>query len=98
MPDHLHVLLTPAESIERSAQLIKGGFSFAARNQYKGTIWQQGFHEHRIRDLEDFQSQLLYIANNPVRKNYTDYRFVHTVFLQNIDPPPSHLYRADMSD
>ena len=27
MPDHLHVILTPKESIERAAQLIKGGLS-----------------------------------------------------------------------
>jgi putative transposase len=33
MPDHVHVLLTPAPdmAIERAAQLIKGGFSFAVR-------------------------------------------------------------------
>jgi len=91
MPDHLHALLTPAESIERSAQLIKGGLSFAIRNQFKGTIWQEGFHEHRIRDLEDFQNQLLYIANNPTRKGYEDHPFVHTSFPQNLDPSPSHL-------
>ena len=34
MPDHLHVLLSPSESIEKTAQLIKGGFSFAVRKQH----------------------------------------------------------------
>ena len=91
MPDHLHALITPTESIERSAQLIKGGLSFAIREQFKGTIWQEGFHEHRIRDLEDFQNQRLYIANNPTRKGYEEYPFVHTVFPQNTDSAPSHL-------
>ena len=91
MPDHLHIFLTPAESIERSAQLIKGGFSFAIRNQFKGAIWQEGFHEHRVRDGEDFHNQLLYIANNPARKGYADHPFVHTAFPQNIDPQPAHL-------
>jgi putative transposase len=40
MPDHLHLLISPFESVERSAQLIKGGFSFRARRelQWKGKI------------------------------------------------------------
>jgi putative transposase len=91
MPDHLHVLITPAESIEKSAQLIKGGFSFAIRHQYKGEIWQEGFHEHRVRDLEDFHNQLLYIANNPARKGFKNDPFVHTAFLDKLDPPPPRL-------
>lgn len=40
MPEHIHVLLTPAETIERAAQLIKGGYSFAMRKQRPGEIWQ----------------------------------------------------------
>ncbi|MEO8737404.1 MAG: transposase [Edaphobacter sp.] len=91
MPDHLHVLLTPAESIERSAQFIKGGLSFAMRNQFRGDIWQKGFNEHRIRDMQDFQNQLLYIANNPARRQYSDYPFIHTCFPHKIDPAPPHL-------
>jgi putative transposase len=91
MPDHLHILITPAESIEKSAQLIKGGFSFAIRHQYKGEIWQEGFHEHRVRDLEDFHNQLLYIANNPARKGYENHPFVHTAFPDKLDHPPPHL-------
>jgi Transposase and inactivated derivatives len=90
MPDHLHVLLTPSESIEKSAQLIKGGFSFAIRHQYKGEIWQDGFHEHRVRDLEDFNNQLLYIINNPARKGFEGYPFVHTAFQDKLDPPSPH--------
>jgi putative transposase len=67
MPEHLHVLLTPSESqtIERCAQCIKGGFSHDVRKQFAGEVWQTGFHEHRIRDAEDFRRQLGYIAANP---------------------------------
>jgi putative transposase len=41
MPDHTHILLTPAPdiAIERCAQLIKGGFSFAIRKDHPGEIW-----------------------------------------------------------
>jgi putative transposase len=91
MPDHIHVLLTPPDSIERVVQLLKGGFSFAVRDLVKGDIWQQGHHEHRIRDAEDYRAQRTYIANNPTRRNLTDYPHVHIHFAEHLDPLPLHL-------
>jgi REP element-mobilizing transposase RayT len=46
MPDHVHVLLTPAQeiSLERAMQFIKGGFSF--RMKERGSIWQPSFTNH----------------------------------------------------
>jgi putative transposase len=68
MPDHLHLLISPFESVEKSVQLIKGGFSFRAKREleWKGEIWQPGFTDHRVRDEEDWQKHLAYIKNNPV--------------------------------
>ncbi|MGB8259870.1 MAG: transposase [Terracidiphilus sp.] len=68
MPDHLHLLLTPVESIEKSVQLFKGGFSFRAKREleWPGGIWQTGFTDHRIRDEEDWNRHLEYIRMNPV--------------------------------
>jgi putative transposase len=67
MPDHLHILLTPLEFIEKSVQLIKGGFSFRAKREleWKGEVWQIGFTDHRIRDEEDWSRHLQYIRQNP---------------------------------
>jgi len=31
MPDHFHLLVSPTLSLERSLQLIKGGFSYRAK-------------------------------------------------------------------
>jgi len=69
MPDHLHLVLSPRETIERSVQLIKGGFSFRAKREldWKGEIWQPGFTDHRIRDEEDWEHHLEYIRQNPVK-------------------------------
>ena len=80
MPDHVHLLITPAvdQSTARCVQLIKGGYSHAVREQSSGEVWHSGYHEHRIRDDEDFRNQSLYIANNPTRKRYADYPHVHT--------------------
>ena len=68
MPDHLHLLITPFESVEKSVQLIKGGFSFRAKREleWNGDIWQPGFTDHRIRDEEDRGRQLEYIRRNPI--------------------------------
>ena len=92
MPDHCHVLLTPAPdmSVERCVQLIKGGFSFAVRKEYPGEIWQEGHHAHRVVDADDMRNQLLYIANNPARKRFVDYRHVHTAsaYVGRIDALP----------
>src|SRR5208337_3945219 len=68
MPDHLHLLFTPIESVEKSMQLIKGGFSFRAKRelQWNGEIWQPGFTDHRIRDEEDWKRHLQYIRSNPL--------------------------------
>jgi REP element-mobilizing transposase RayT len=34
MPDHFHLLISPLESLERAMQLIKGGFSFRAKENW----------------------------------------------------------------
>jgi putative transposase len=93
MPEHLHVLLTPSsnQTIERCAQCIKGGFSHEVRTQFAGEVWQPGFHEHRIRNEEDYRRQLDYIAANPERRRLIDYPFVHARFLDQLDTMPAHL-------
>jgi putative transposase len=93
MPDHIHVLITPAHdhSIERCVQLIKGGFSFAIRKDFTGEVWQDGYHTHRITDAHDYNNQLLYIANNPTRKNIQDHPHVHLHHAHLLDPTPEHL-------
>ncbi|MEI9969295.1 MAG: transposase [Terracidiphilus sp.] len=74
MPDHLHLLITPSESVEKSVQLFKGGFSFRAKREleWKGEIWQSGFTDHRIRDEEDWKRHLEYIRTNPIEARLTE--------------------------
>src|SRR5258708_34602870 len=50
MPDHFHVLITPAASLELAVQCLKGGFSFRAKSElgWKGDISVAGFSGHRI--------------------------------------------------
>ena len=67
MPDHIHLLLTPAPdvSLEKAMQLIKGNFSFRLRS--RSPLWQPSFTRHRIEDAQDFKSHREYIHQNPVR-------------------------------
>jgi len=93
MPDHIHVLITPSpeRTLPRCLQLIKGNFSHAVREQYKGEVWHPGHYEHRIRDADDFMNQREYIAQNPTRRNLENHPYVHTHHPDHIDPMPLYL-------
>ena len=69
MPDHIHLLLTPAGeiSLERAVQFIKGGYSYRLRKVEKIQVWQESFRNHRIRDAEDYERHREYVRMNPVR-------------------------------
>jgi putative transposase len=70
MPDHFHALITPAAPgpLEKAMQFIKGGFSYRAGKELNVSfaIWQPGFTDHRIRDLQDYEHHRSYIQQNPV--------------------------------
>jgi putative transposase len=72
MPEHFHLLLTPADEIplEKAIQYIKGGFSFRARKElgFQGSIWETSFTNHRIRDEHDYEHHRSYIRLNPVKR------------------------------
>ena len=70
MPDHLHLLLTPAEntSLEKAMQMIKGESAHKIKHDFQNRwpVWQPGFHDRWMRDAIEYQSRLRYIAENPV--------------------------------
>ena len=75
MPDHFHIILTPAEGVtlERSVQYVKGGFSFRAKRELyiQREIWQPKYHDRRIRDREECAALLRYLEDNPVKRRLT---------------------------
>src|SRR6266566_9839289 len=58
MPDHFHILITlPAQiTVEKAAQLIKGGFAFRAGREigFRAPVWQRGFSEVRVTTGDTF--------------------------------------------
>ena len=83
MPEHFHVILTPAEdlTLERAVQFIKGGSAKRIREERNlhFLVWQKGFTDHRIRDSEDHVIHVRYIEQNPVKRGLVasprDYRW-----------------------
>ena len=71
MPDHVHLLLTPAPdiSLEKAMQYIKGNFSFHLKS--KLDVWQPRYDSRRILDANDYTTHLTYIHQNPIRANLT---------------------------
>jgi len=71
MPDHVHVLLTPAPevSFEKTIQLMKGGFSFRLKS--KVDVWERGHFDRRIKDREGYDACVGYIHANPVKERMT---------------------------
>jgi putative transposase len=99
MPDHIHVILTPASEhpLEKCVQFIKGGFSFRAKKElgFNGEVWQRQYTEHRIKDARDYQEHASYIQQNPVRARLVaraeDWKYSSASIRDIIDRTPIHL-------
>jgi putative transposase len=99
MPNHFHLLLTPAAEIplERALQFIKGGFSFRAKREvhFASKIWQASFVNHRIRDSDDYKRHRNYIWENPVRAGLSQkpelFAWSSASLEMELDAPPPGL-------
>ena len=104
MADHFHLLITPSVSLERAIQHIKGGFSFHAKKDFgsNAEIWQRGFSDHRIRDLEDYEKHVHYIHLNPVKRHLCDrpdaYKYSSAYPGWKLDPIPQRLKPAGVGE
>ena len=72
MPDHFHLLLTPAADIplEKAVQYIKGSFSFRAKKEldFQAPIWERSFTNHRVGGADDYARHRDHILQNPVKR------------------------------
>ena len=97
MPEHFHLLITPQTSLERAVQFIKGGFSHRAKKEFGSNteVWQRGFSDHRIRDVEDYELHIHYIRLNPVKRHFcekpSDYPYSSAFAGWKLDPIPQGL-------
>jgi putative transposase len=95
MPDHIHVILTPAAnvSVEKAVQFIKGGFSF--RLQSRMPVWEESFKRLGMKNRMSYETHVRYIHENPVRARLCDcpeeFAFSSARLHDLIDLAPSHL-------
>jgi putative transposase len=102
MPDHFHVLITlRAEmTMEKAAQLSKGGFAFRAGRElsFRAPVWQRGFSEIRVTTADSFLRLRDYIQANPVERFLvtTAELFPYSSAAPGfeLDPPPQRLKPA----
>ena len=82
MPDHFHGLIGIGESEVKLGRIIGAFKSLTTRiywNYGDGKLWQRGYHDHIIRNEEDFFDCLKYTKENPSKANLEDWEFVGRV-------------------
>ena len=71
MPDHLHVLISPAQSGKSVGDWLRQfkGYTSHEYRSFGGTppLWQRSAYDHVCREGETAEKVLTYIVNNPVR-------------------------------
>jgi putative transposase len=98
MPDHVHLLLTPAPdvSLEKAAQFVKGGFSF--RLKTKMDVWERSYDNRRITDRAHFDECERYVEENPVRARLVasagEFAYSSCGRSEMVDPKPAWFGRG----
>ena len=71
MPDHIHLLLRDKDVVEL-VRLLTGRLTPDARRLEPGRVlWQRGFYDHALREVESLLDVAHYIWQNPVRAGIT---------------------------
>ncbi|MBI2825696.1 MAG: transposase [Planctomycetia bacterium] len=70
MPNHVHSLFTPVDGYSLSS-ILQSWKSFTANRanaelKRAGAFWQDDYFDRYVRDYEQFDQTLWYIAHNPV--------------------------------
>ena len=104
MPEHFQILLTPAKDrpLERAIMYIKGGSAqkIGEKLNSKFPVWQRGFSDHRVRDIEDYAAHVGYIEQNPVKRRLvriaSEYAWSSACGQFPLDDPPQGLKPLSM--
>ena len=71
MPDHVHWLVQVGEedTLSRVVNRLKSASSRQVHRLMgtRGSLWQQGFHDHALRAQEDVRRVARYVLANPLR-------------------------------
>ncbi len=94
MPNHVHVIVQPADGQELS-DILHAWKSFTARQVNealgrKGQLWQDENFDRIVRDLEELERTRTYIRNNPEKAGLDEREFSlgDQVVLRSVDDSP----------
>ena len=82
MPDHLHMAGQLRQSTLANVMHMLKGFTGKqlARAGIETPVWQKGYHDHSLRDDDDYRIRVQYLIDNPVRagliRHASDYPFL----------------------
>jgi len=74
MPNHVHLLITPAIALPKLTKSLKGITAKQANTMLALTgsrFWQEESYDHLVRDEREFEEIRNYIEENPVRAGLT---------------------------
>ena len=75
MPNHVHLLCRVSEPGEKGQRsllsrvvgYVKSSTTKSLSGAVPGKVWQRGFHDHLVRDEQDYLRIYEYIQNNPAK-------------------------------
>jgi putative transposase len=75
MPDHIHIAIVPQK--RKIPEIVKGIKGYTARKindlmNKKGKLWQKGYRDFVMDDIEAINQKLRYIEENPLRAGLTN--------------------------
>ncbi len=80
MPNHVHVIarVFPGETL---ATVLHSWKSFSAKRAMQilgshGIFWQREYYDHLIRNEEEFERSIRYVADNPAKANLKNWQWV----------------------
>ena len=80
MPNHVHVLVTPApdHSLESILHSWKRHTGMEANRVLgrEGAFWQKESYDHILRDEQDWHNQLRYLLENPSKAGLKDWKWI----------------------
>jgi len=80
MPNHVHVVLQLFPGVQLST-VVHSWKSFTAKQANRilnrsGTFWQREYYDRLMRDGNELDRAIAYVANNPIRAGLKDWPFV----------------------
>ena len=69
MPNHVHVLLKPENTLARQIGWLKGRTAFEANRvmKHSGAFWAKDYFDRWIRNRNEWEKVIRYIERNPVK-------------------------------